>query len=146
MRQRRIGNVLTSQGPQDAVLPTVLVADDDADILRLVSQRLKHRGYQVLTAANGDEALDLILGDPPDAAVLDGIMPGIEGHQICARMRADPRTADIPVILLTAKAGDADEREAADAGVDAYVAKPFRIEQLDATIRELLASARARRP
>ena len=127
------------------MLPTVLVADDDADILRLVSRRLKHRGYQVLTAANGDEALGLILDDPPDAAVLDGIMPGIEGHQICARMRADARTADIPVILLTAKAGDADEREAADAGVDAYVAKPFRIEQLDATLKELLASARARR-
>jgi CheY-like chemotaxis protein len=127
------------------VLPTVLVADDDADILRLISQRLTHRGYHVVTAGNGDDALSLVFGELPDAAVLDGIMPGIEGHEICAKMRADARTAEIPVILLTAKAGDADEREAADAGVDAYIAKPFRIEELDKKLKELLAMARERR-
>lgn len=130
---------------QDNSQPTVLVADDDADILRLLSQRLQHRGYQVVTAGSGDEALERVFGDLPDAAVLDGIMPGIEGHEICARMRADRRTAEIPVVLLTAKAADADEREAADAGVDAYIMKPFRIEELDAKLQELLASAQARR-
>ena len=123
----------------------MLVADDDADILRLISQRLTHRGYHVVTAANGDDALKLVFGEPLDAAILDGIMPGIEGHEICARMRADGRTAEIPVVLLTAKAGDADEREAADAGVDAYIAKPFRIEELDLKLKELLAKARERR-
>ena len=125
--------------------PTVLVADDDADILRLLSQRLTHRGYHVITAASGQEALDLVFGQPPDAAILDGIMPGIEGHEICARMRSDNRTAEIPVVLLTAKAADADEREAADAGVDAYIHKPFRIEELDSKLKELLANARERR-
>jgi DNA-binding response OmpR family regulator len=125
--------------------PTVLVADDDADILRLLSQRLRHRGYHVITAVSGDEALKRVFGDLPDAAVFDGIMPGIEGHELCARMRADARTAEIPVVLLTAKAADADEREAADAGVDAYILKPFRIEELDAKLRELLSSAQARR-
>jgi CheY-like chemotaxis protein len=126
-------------------MPTVLVADDDADIRRLISQRLTHRGYHVVTAANGHEALKMMFGEPPDAAVLDGIMPGIEGHEICARMRADGRTAEIPVVLLTAKAADADEREATDAGVDAYIIKPFRIEDLDSKLRELLSKARGRR-
>ena len=136
---------MSSPSAPENAQPTVLVADDDDDILRLLSQRLRHRGYHVLTAGNGDEALERVFGDLPDAAVLDGIMPGIEGHQICAKMRADGRTAEIPVVLLTAKAADADEREAADAGVDAYIMKPFRIEELDSKLRELLASAQARR-
>ena len=126
--------------------PTVLVADDDADILRLISQRLTHRGYRMLTAANGGEALDLARGRSLDAAILDGIMPGLHGHEVCAALRADRRTAHVPVILLTAKAADADEREAAEAGVDAYIAKPFRIEELDRKLQELLLSARERRP
>jgi len=137
-----MGSSITDENIQ----PTVLVADDDDDILRLLSRRLKHRGYHVVTAVDGDEALERVFDDLPDAAILDGIMPGVEGHEICARMRADGRTAEIPVVLLTAKAGDADEREAADAGVDAYIAKPFRIEEIDTTLRGLLASAQARRP
>lgn len=136
---------MSSPVTQDNTQPRVLVADDDDDILRLISQRLTHRGYQVLTARDGDEALGLVFGELPDAAVFDGIMPGIQGHEICARMRADGRTAEIPVVLLTAKAGDADEREASDAGVDAYIIKPFRIEDLDETLKGLLASAQARR-
>ncbi|MDQ3730368.1 MAG: response regulator [Actinomycetota bacterium] len=124
--------------------PTVLVADDDADILRLISQRLSHRGYKVLTAKSGRAALELALSCDPDAAILDGIMPGLEGHEVCAAMRSDPRTALVPIVLLTAKAADADEREAIDAGADAYMAKPFRIEELDETLRELLSSARER--
>ena len=124
--------------------PTVLVADDDADILRLISQRLSHRGYKVLTARTGEAALALALECDPDAAILDGIMPGLEGHEVCAAMRSNPRTARVPVILLTAKAADTDEREARDAGADAYMAKPFRIEELDEKLRELLSSARER--
>lgn len=126
--------------------PTVLVADDDADILRLISQRLSHRGYQMITAPDGKTALAMAIEHGPDAAILDGIMPGLEGHEVCARMRADNRTAQIPVILLTAKAADADEREAIGAGADAYVVKPFRIEDLDLKLQELLVSARERRP
>lgn len=130
---------------QENAQPTVLVADDDPDILRLLSQRLTHRGYHVITAKSGRQALDLAFGEPPDAAVLDGIMPEMEGHEVCAHMRSDLRTAEVPVVLLTAKAADADEREAAEAGVDAYIIKPFRIEELDTKLKELLASARERR-
>lgn len=124
---------------------TVLVADDDADILRLISQRLSHRGYRVLTADNGDRALATALNHPPDAAILDGIMPGLEGHEVCAAMRADSRTASVPIILLTAKAADSDETEAIEAGADAYIVKPFRIQDLDKKIKELLSTAEARR-
>ncbi len=136
---------MSSPVTQENTQPKVLVADDDDDILRLLSQRLTHRGYQVITARNGDEALDLVFRELPDAAVFDGIMPGIQGHEICARMRAEAKTAEIPVVLLTAKAADADAREASDAGVDAYILKPFRIEDLDEALKELLASAQARR-
>lgn len=126
--------------------PTVLVADDDEDILRLIFQRLTHRGYQMISAADGETALEMALELAPDAAILDGIMPGLEGHEVCELMRADDRTAHIPVILLTAKAADADEREAMNAGADAYVVKPFRIEDLDLKLQELLVSARERHP
>ena len=141
----RIGNVLTSAATPEIDRPTVLVADDDADILRLLSQRLTHRGYRVITAETGSEALEIVFEDLPDAAVFDGIMPGIEGHEICARMRSNERTAEIPVVLLTAKAADADHRDANEAGVDAYIVKPFRIEELDQRLKELLTSAQERR-
>ncbi len=131
-------------GEAQADSPTVLVADDDADILRLVSQRLEHRGYRMLTAPDGDAALDLARSRPPDAAVLDGIMPGLHGHEVAAALRADRRTAHVPIILLTAKAADADEREAIESGADAFIVKPFRIEDLDRKLQELLVSARER--
>jgi DNA-binding response OmpR family regulator len=121
--------------------PKVLVADDDDDILRLISERLTFRGYDVSTAGTGEVALEMALADPPDAAILDGIMPGLHGDEVCAALRADTRTADVPVLILTAKAADADEREALDAGADAYIVKPFRIAELDRRLKELLASA-----
>lgn len=137
---------MTQGAKHEDARATVLVADDDADILRLLSRRLGHRGYRVLTARDGDEALAVALEQSPDAAVLDGVMPGREGHEVCAAMRADARTAHLPVILLTAKAADQDEREAIDAGADAYVVKPFRIQDLDQKLKELLLNARERRP
>ena len=124
---------------KDGPSPTVLVADDDGDILKLLSRRLAHRGYRVVTAGSGQAALEQAFSAPPDAAVLDGMMPGMEGHEVCAALRADPRTAAVPVVLLTAKAADADEREASEAGVDAFIVKPFRIEELDEKLRGLLA-------
>jgi len=137
---------MKSGASQDGRRPTVLVADDDADILHLLSQRLGHRGYRVVTAKTGDHALDMALDNPPDAAILDGIMPGLEGHEVCAAMRANPSTSLVPIVLLTAKAGDADKREAVQSGADAYMAKPFRIEELDSKLQTLLMSAQGREP
>jgi len=136
------GKIPAGHETEHGAAPTVLVADDDADILRLVSRRLSHRGYRILTAETGVEALAIALEHCPDAAVLDGIMPGLEGHEVCARMRDDERTSGVPVVLLTAKAADADHREALDSGADAYIVKPFRIEDLDSKLRELLSTSR----
>ncbi len=116
----------------------VLVADDDADILELLTRRLERRGYEVIPAADGDEALALALAHLPDAVVLDGLMPGLEGEQVCAELRDREPTATIPVVLLTAKATDADRQRAVDAGASAYMVKPFSIEELDETLRGLI--------
>ena len=117
----------------------VLVADDDADILELVSRRLERRGYDVIGAGDGREALALARSELPDAVVLDGLMPGLEGHQVCAELRADQRTTSIPVVLLTAKAADVDQERAVEAGASAYMVKPFSIDELDETLRRLIA-------
>lgn len=119
---------------------TVLVADDDEDILMLVRHRLERRGYAVITAADGEQALALATERLPDAAILDGLMPGLNGEEVCARIRADARTAAIPVIVLTAKAGEAARGEAIEAGADAYMLKPFSIDALDERLQSLIAA------
>ncbi len=119
-------------------MPTVLVADDDPDILRLLTQRLHHRGWVVVGVTDGHQAIAALLEAPPDIAILDGRMPGLAGHEVCARLRADERTASVPVIMLTANAAEIDHRVAMGAGADAYMVKPFRIDDLDAKLRELL--------
>ena len=115
----------------------VLVADDDPDILALVTRRLERRGYEVLQAHNGNEALARAIAEAPDVVVLDGLMPGLEGHEVCAEMRARPETEAIPVILLTAKAAEAGQSQALDSGANAYMVKPFAIDDLDHALRRL---------
>ncbi len=127
-----------SETAERTPLARVLVADDDADILGLVRRRLERRGYVVITASDGHTALELSIAERPDAVILDGVMPGLEGHEVCAAMRAREETAAIPVIVLTAKAAEIDERRALSAGASAYMLKPFAIEDLDRTLRELL--------
>ena len=127
-----------SASGEEAPAGRVLVADDDADILELVSQRLERRGYEVSTAGDGNEALARTVAELPDAVVLDGLMPGLEGHEVCAELRSRERTAAIPVVLLTAKAADADRQRALDVGASAYMVKPFSIDELDQTLRGLI--------
>lgn len=119
----------------------VVVADDDPLILQLVVRRLRHRGYELHTATNGEEALEAIRTHLPDAAVLDWVMPVKQGDQVLQEMRADAATADIPVILLTARANETDVLAGFDAGADEYLTKPFDIEELDETLRRLVAAA-----
>jgi two-component system, OmpR family, phosphate regulon response regulator PhoB len=106
----------------------------------LVRKRLERRGYTVISAVDGAEALALATEHLPDAAVLDGLMPGLNGDEVCARLRADERTAAMPVIVLTAKAGDASRDAAFHSGVDAYMLKPFSMEALDACLQQLIAA------
>jgi DNA-binding response OmpR family regulator len=116
----------------------VLVADDDEDILLLVTTRLRRDGFDIISARSGDEALALVRERRPALAVLDIGMPGLDGVQVLEQIRADDGLRTMLVVLLTAKAQESDVRRGFDAGADAYVKKPFSPADLSARVRELL--------
>lgn len=123
--------------PSDTT-PLVLVADDDPDILDLVRYRLERSGYKVATAETGTEAVRLAGELSPALAVLDVMMPGLTGFDVTRRLRADPQTVGIPVILLTARAQEADVQEGFAAGADDYLRKPFSPRELSARVQAVL--------
>jgi DNA-binding response OmpR family regulator len=118
---------------------TVLVADDDEDILQLVSFRLERAGYTVVTAADGQQALAAAREHHPDLAVLDVMMPGLNGYEVTRQLRADAATAQIPVILLTARVQEADVSRGFEAGADDYLRKPFSPQELRSRVQAILA-------
>jgi DNA-binding response OmpR family regulator len=119
--------------------PLVLVADDDEDILLLVTTRLKRDGFEIVQASDGDQALAVARERRPDLAVLDIGMPGLDGVEVLEQIRADDDLRAMKVLLLTAKAQESDVRRGFDAGADAYVKKPFSPADLSARVRELLS-------
>jgi DNA-binding response OmpR family regulator len=119
-------------------LPRVLVADDDNDILLLVTTRLRRDGFEVTAARDGDEALALARAERPRVAVLDIGMPGLDGLEVLAAIRADEQLRDVRVLLLTAKAQESDVRRGYAAGADAYVRKPFSPSELSMRVRKLI--------
>jgi DNA-binding response OmpR family regulator len=119
----------------------VLVADDDDDILFLVTTRLQRDGFEVVQARNGIEAVARVQEHHPRVAVLDVGMPGLDGIEVLAAIRADPGLAATRVLLLTAKAQESDVRRGFDAGADAYVKKPFSPAELAGRVRELYDGA-----
>ena len=121
-------------------VPVLLVADDDEDILTLVQLRLTRSGYEVVVARDGEEALRLAREKQPDLAVLDWMMPKASGLEVLRAIRADAETCDIPVVLLTARASEADIAEGLAAGADDYIAKPFSPQELAARIQVILAT------
>lgn len=121
--------------------PLVLVADDNVDIRDLLATRLTLRGFDVSTASDGREALDRALEDQPDAALLDWVMPVIQGHELCVKLKTDPRTAAIPVVMLTARGEQEDRLLGKDLGVDAYFVKPVDIDELAQTLHTLIEAA-----
>lgn len=108
----------------------VLVVDDDPAILRLLNQSLELEGYSVSTATDGEEALAELPRSEPDVVVLDVMMPKLNGFDVLERIRRDPKTATLPVILLTAKSSKEDVWEGWQRGVDYYMTKPFDIDEL----------------
>jgi DNA-binding response OmpR family regulator len=118
--------------------PVVLAADDDEDILELIAFRLEHSGYTVLQARDGQEALDLARTSRPDLAVLDVMMPKIDGFEVTRRLRADDSTTRMPIILLTARTQEADVQRGFDAGADDYIRKPFSPQELRARVQAIL--------
>jgi len=118
--------------------PLVLAADDDEDVLGLVTFRLERSGYTVLQARDGEEALALAVAERPDLAVLDVMMPKMDGFEVTRRLRAEEATKSMPIILLTARAQDADVQRGFDAGADDYLRKPFSPQELRARVQAIL--------
>jgi DNA-binding response OmpR family regulator len=126
------------------VRPLVLVADDDADILELVSLTLKRDGYEVAQATNGEEALRIASERTIHLAVLDLMMPGIDGYEVTRRLRAADDEHRLPILILSAFAEDSQTALALDAGADAYMRKPFSPRDLLAKTGSLILERRPR--
>jgi CheY-like chemotaxis protein len=105
--------------------PTILVVDDDPVIQKLLSVNFEMEGYRVVTAGDGVEGLERVQADPPDLILLDVMMPRMDGLEVVRRLKSDPATKLIPVVLLSAKAQSTDIQHGVDAGADDYVTKPF---------------------
>ncbi|NLX05979.1 MAG: response regulator [Phycisphaerae bacterium] len=120
---------------------TILVVDDEEDILELISYNLGKEGYKVMTVASGEEARDTARTKLPDLIVLDLMLPGMDGLEVCRTLRTDAKTAHIPIIMLTAKSEDADVVAGIELGADDYVTKPFSPRVLLARIKAVLRRA-----
>lgn len=116
----------------------ILVVDDEKDLLDLVVYNLKKSGYETLTAGDGKQALSQVSKAQPDLIILDVMMPGLSGTEVLTRLRADPATAKLPVILLTAKSEEVDQVVGLTVGADDYVTKPFSMKVLMARVESLL--------
>ena len=118
----------------------ILVVDDERHIVRLVEVNLTRAGYTVISAYDGIEALEKVKADKPDMIVLDVMMPRMDGFEALKHLQADPETRDIPVIMLTAKAQDADIFRGWSSGVSSYLTKPFNPRELLTFVERIFQS------
>ncbi|MGQ9493138.1 MAG: response regulator transcription factor [Anaerolineae bacterium] len=119
----------------------ILVVDDHVEVANLCKRALLAEGYQVTVARNGIEALQLIEKEKPDLAIIDILMPGIDGIELCKSLRAMPGLADLPILFLTGKHDIADKAVAFSVGADDYLTKPFDVRELLMRVRALLRRA-----
>src|SRR5438105_10279454 len=122
---------------------TILVIDDEKDLIELVRYNLEKEGYDVIAATDGQSGLEVIRRHRPDLVVLDLMMPGMDGLQVCQQLRADARTGRTPVIMLTAKATEADRIVGLELGADDYVTKPFSPREVVARVKAVLRRSAA---
>ena len=116
----------------------ILLVDDEEDLVEAVSFRLTSQGYDVITAYDGGQALEKAKKERPDLIILDLMLPGMNGYEVCAHLKADAQYAAIPIILFTARAQESDREMGFKAGANGYLTKPFDSEMLMTTIRSLL--------
>lgn len=119
-------------------MATILVIDDDELVSRTLQRALKIYGHQVMTANSGTEGLQLARRHRPDLFILDIMMPGADGFQVCRQIRGDPLLKELPVLFLTAKLKDEDKIEGFRAGADDYLTKPFNMEELELRVKAIL--------
>ncbi|MCX5635477.1 MAG: response regulator [Planctomycetota bacterium] len=117
---------------------TILIVDDEEDIQELLKFNLVKEGYDVLVAGNGEKALESARNKNPQLIVLDLMLPGIDGLSVCKKLKSEPKTASIPIVMLTAKGEESDIVTGLEIGADDYVTKPFSPKVLIARIRKLL--------
>ena len=117
----------------------ILVADDDPDILSIVSMSLETQGYTVHRATNGREAVDLARQHHPDLILMDMMMPIVSGYEAVGELKADATTKEIVIVGLSAKAMATDMERATDVGIDGYITKPFRIAQVLTVVESYLS-------
>jgi DNA-binding response OmpR family regulator len=120
---------------------TVLVIDDEPELVKLLDYNLTKAGYVALSARDGEKGLAAARQHHPDLVILDVMMPGLDGWEVCKRLRADPATASVPLLMLTAKAEEGDRVLGLELGADDYVTKPFGVNELLARVKALLRRA-----
>lgn len=125
-------------------MPRVLVIEDDVDIAGLIQHYLSKAGFTTTLVHNGDGVIERVRKDPPDLVVLDLMLPGVDGLQVCRTLRSDPATASVPIIMVTARAEDSDRIAGLELGADDYVSKPFNPNVLVARVRALLRRTQPR--
>ncbi len=122
--------------------PVVLLVDDEADLVTLLGYNLERAGFDVLTARDGEEALTIAAERRVDLVLLDWMMPHVSGIEVCRQLRRRQETRNIPIILLTARSGEADRIQGLNTGADDYISKPFSTDELIARIHAVLRRVR----
>ena len=122
----------------------ILVVDDEEDLLELVRYNLTRDGFRVQGVTSGEEALKSVRRQAPDLIVLDWMLPAVDGLEVCRRLKGDPKTRDIPIVMLTAKGEESDMVAGFERGADDYIAKPFSPRVLAARVKALLRRKEAR--
>ena len=117
----------------------ILITEDDASFLKAISHILEKEGYQVDTASNGIEGLNKARNGSPDLLILDVMLPGLDGFEVCSRLRAESRTAELPILMLSAKGQEADLSAGQKVGADEYLTKPVDRPELLFKIKDMLA-------
>lgn len=121
-----------------AVKKRLLLVDDEIDLAEMVKFRLEALGYSVITACDGQEALDKAHKEKPDLIILDLMLPKIDGYKVCQMLKTEQKYKNIPIIIFTARAQDSDRKTGEEVGADAYLIKPFDPHVLLGKIKELL--------
>jgi DNA-binding response OmpR family regulator len=134
---------VTQIRPAQAQPATILVADDEQDIRELVAYRLSRAGYTIIEARDGQEAFELAVDQSPDMAVLDVMMPRLNGFDLTERLRHTPAAQRLPILLMSASVQEVDISRGFAAGADGYLTKPFTPDQLLTRVRDVLSRGAA---
>jgi two-component system alkaline phosphatase synthesis response regulator PhoP len=116
----------------------ILIVEDEKDIVKMLDYNLKKEGFRTISASDGEDALDLATREHPDLIILDLMLPGINGLEVCKTLKKETKTASIPIIMLTAKTQESDKVVGLELGADDYMTKPFSVRELIARIKAVL--------